>query len=139
LIPGLLSSSYLPPSQFAVALQLTNLHALHVLLETIRSTERADRWRGQVLDAVGRNWIGIEEHISLRELTGAKQSQADDEDVTLPEMQAVQALLKVIVGDLVQVRPDMCQVSRMILRCYKRVFRSTSLLVFVYRTSFQPC
>jgi hypothetical protein len=110
-----------------------------VLFETIRSTERADRWRGQVLDAVGRNWIGIEEHISLRELTGAKQSQADDEDVTLPEMQAVQALLKVIVGDLVQVRPDMCQVSRMILRCYKRVFRSTSLLVFVYRTSFQPC
>ena len=111
LIPGLLSSSYLPPSPFAVGLQLTNVHALHVLVDTIKATGRVDRWRGQILDAVGRNWIGIEEHISLRELTGGKAGKTGDEQVGLPELQAVQALLKVIVNDLVQVRPDMRQVS----------------------------
>lgn len=63
------------------------------------------------MDAVGRNWIGIEEHISLRELTGATQSEASDDQVNLHELQAVQALLKMIVVDLVQVCPDMCRVS----------------------------
>jgi hypothetical protein len=110
LIPGLLSSSYLPPSPYAVGLQLTNLHALHILLETISSTDRSERWRGQVLDALARNWVGVEEDLKLRSLTGGSTEDADYQ-ATVSEMQTVQVLLRTVLEDLVQRRPDMRQVS----------------------------
>lgn len=92
-----------------MGLQLTNLHALHILLETISSTDRSERWRGQILDALARNWVGIEEDLKLRSLTDGSIVDADYQ-ATIPEMQTVQVLLRTVLEDLVQRRPDLRQV-----------------------------
>jgi hypothetical protein len=111
LIPGLLSSSYLPPSPYSVGVQLSNLHALHTLLDTIQSTGRADLWRGQIVDALARNWVGIDEKLKLMDIAGTVHENKDGYEPSLQEMKLVQELLRLVLADLIAVRPDMKEVS----------------------------
>ncbi|KAJ9098960.1 hypothetical protein QFC19_006184 [Naganishia cerealis] len=60
-IPSLLNPLIIPPAPYIIPLQLANLQALHTLLATIETTGRAARWRGEILNGVGRLMIALSE------------------------------------------------------------------------------
>lgn len=79
-IPSLLSPLTMPPIPYIVPVQRANLQALHTLLTTIARTERAARWRGEILDGVGRLVVALHER-GVSACEGDKGDQLEVRDM----------------------------------------------------------
>jgi hypothetical protein len=76
----------MPPIPYITPVQLANLRALHTLLMSIEKTGRAARWRGEIMDGVGRMIVALYERgvVVLQvvsEETSAQKS-ADSEEIS---------------------------------------------------------
>ncbi|KAI5448936.1 hypothetical protein NCC49_005758 [Naganishia albida] len=119
-IPALLSPCQIPPAPWIVPVQQANLQALHTLLQTIQSTGRAARWRGEIIDGAGRLVVALfERGVVARAGTprfqntegSAGSEDTDSEDGDADERQEhLHRLLRActqIFRDLLQICPSM--------------------------------
>ncbi|GHJ84554.1 hypothetical protein NliqN6_0956 [Naganishia liquefaciens] len=127
-IPSLLSPLMMPPIPYIIPVQLANLQALHTLLVTIEKTGRAARWRGEILDGVGRMVVVLHERGHVVPLTDVERpsqgdqreaaardhdfrfvSKIDSADERQAELLSLSELCGRVFADLIRVAPSMTE------------------------------
>ncbi|WVQ74708.1 hypothetical protein IAR50_004312 [Cryptococcus sp. DSM 104548] len=103
LIPNLLNPLQYSPSPLMTSHYTANLSALLAIIHTIRPTGLITRWRGKIINVLGRQWILCKERRGL---------DSEDDAVVRPVMELIQKVLGALAEQLPVAIPQDLDVLR---------------------------